>query len=920
MGVRDNQSSSSVVIKKPALDPKTYRYLQLDNGLKVLLINDPKAQKASASLDVNVGSGADPKDREGLAHFLEHMLFLGTKKYPKANEYQAFIQRHGGSYNAYTSYDHTNYFFDIQSDQFNAAFDRFAQFFIEPLFLSELIERERKAVFSEYAARIKDEGRRSLDAFKAAINQDHPFAKFSVGADETLRSHNLREDVIQFYQSHYSSDVMSLVVSANQSLDSLEQLVTEAFSKVERKSLSIKSPSIKKHLNVQEVIKLFEPESLPALLQIKPEKTLRRLSLSFPIESTKPYYQSKPLSYIAHILGHEGKGSLLSELKRLNLASYISAGTGHIFKHEATFVVSIGLTEKGEKGWEKVTELVFSAIKRIQSEPLNPKLYQDLAKISELEYRFKDANTSLNHIIHYATNLHDYAAEDVIAGPYLYESYRPDLIHQFLSRLNPQNVLITLTSKQVEATKVTKWFHAPYQFSSLSDQWVNQLSNISVHPNILIPENNPFLPSDLTVNKAPDNSLSIPKLMINNDGVRFWYKQDETFLKPKTQWVMSLNANSVGESALSYAANILQAEMLSDAINELAYPALMAGLRFSISAHKRGLSIRLSGYDDKQSLLFNRLIHVVDKGVNNQDRFAALKSDLIHYYRNQAQNKPYQSLMRSVTNRLVSPSYEPDVIAKALEQLTWTSFKTFHQIFWQDYEIEGLAHGNMNPDRAKTIFIDAIQPLKKKRQNNISSVSPVVIKSLEDSSSTIKINSKHKDHAVVVYYQFPKGVEALAASSISAKLIETRFYSELRTSKQLGYVVFATPYILKDQAGLAFVVQSPSALPESLVEHINQFIDDFIATHLANDASREALKKEFLDAKKALRHELKIPAKNLREQTSRYWSDINNQKWQFDSRQKTVDALEVMSFEQWYSEFIKAIKTFPKVIYASTSH
>ena len=113
-------------------DDYGYRYLLLDNQMPVLLISDPDAPKAAASLDVMVGSGDNPPGRGGLAHFLEHMLFLGTDKYPDAAEYEQYITEHGGSRNAYTSFEHTNYFFDIDAGHLPGALDRFAQFFISP--------------------------------------------------------------------------------------------------------------------------------------------------------------------------------------------------------------------------------------------------------------------------------------------------------------------------------------------------------------------------------------------------------------------------------------------------------------------------------------------------------------------------------------------------------------------------------------------------------------------------------------------------------------------------------------------------------------------------------------------------------------------------------------------------------------------
>ncbi|MEH6466886.1 MAG: insulinase family protein, partial [Porticoccus sp.] len=146
-------------------DHSEYRYLRLPNQLQVLLVSDKKADKAVAALDVFVGSSHDPVQRQGLAHFLEHMLFLGTDRYPEADEYQAFISQHGGRHNAYTSFDHTNYFFDINPGDLEPALDRFSRFFVAPLFNAEYVEREKNAVHSEYKARIKNDYRRQLNVF-----------------------------------------------------------------------------------------------------------------------------------------------------------------------------------------------------------------------------------------------------------------------------------------------------------------------------------------------------------------------------------------------------------------------------------------------------------------------------------------------------------------------------------------------------------------------------------------------------------------------------------------------------------------------------------------------------------------------------------------------------------------------------------
>jgi insulysin len=144
----DTSGAIAEQIIKSANDQRQYRHIKLDNQLDVLLISDPTTDKAAASLDVYVGSYQNPTDREGLVHFLEHMLFLGTKSYPNPGDYQTFISEHGGSHNAGTGLENTTYFFDIDFNYLEQALDRFAPFFSTPNFDAKYVDRERNAVES----------------------------------------------------------------------------------------------------------------------------------------------------------------------------------------------------------------------------------------------------------------------------------------------------------------------------------------------------------------------------------------------------------------------------------------------------------------------------------------------------------------------------------------------------------------------------------------------------------------------------------------------------------------------------------------------------------------------------------------------------------------------------------------------------
>jgi insulysin len=219
------------------------RLVILANGLEVLLISDLTTDKAAAAMSVNVGHLSDPEDIPGLAHFCEHLLFMGSKKvratgfslrslsasstemcrcsidqYPAENDYTEFLTQHSGSHNAYTSMDQTSYHFDIQPAALSTALDRFAQFFISPSFHPSRIEREASAVHSEYSNNLQSDMRRFFQLNKSLSSASHAYCRFGTGTKETLydgplrRGQDVRKRLIEWWEKNYSANLCKLAV------------------------------------------------------------------------------------------------------------------------------------------------------------------------------------------------------------------------------------------------------------------------------------------------------------------------------------------------------------------------------------------------------------------------------------------------------------------------------------------------------------------------------------------------------------------------------------------------------------------------------------------------------------------------------------------------------------------------------------
>lgn len=448
-------------MKQSPNDFKKYRSLTLDNGLRVLLVHNKETDKCAAALAVNVGHFNDPHNRQGLAHFLEHMLFLGTKKYPSGSEYQKFISQHGGSNNAWTATEHTCFYFDVHHQHFTEALDRFSQFFISPLLADEFITKERKNIDAEFKLKLKDDIRRLYDVHKETINQRHPFSKFSVGNIDTLADINgesISKEVKAFFNLYYQASYMTLAMEGPQTLVELTRLAKQMFSGI-KDNKSTLTPITEP---------LYLPENQSIYVNIKPVKNDHQLIISFAMESIDKFYQDKPESVLVYLMGHEGAGSILATLKQKHWAMGLTAGSGINGSNFKDFNISISLTELGEACIEEIISIVFSYIGLLKTAKIPLFYYQEKQAIAELSFAYLEKNRPLDNVSQLVINMQHYSCEDYIFGDYIMSGMDDKNINLLLDYLNADNVRVIHVSQNNSFSTTSFWYQVPYNVSEIS--------------------------------------------------------------------------------------------------------------------------------------------------------------------------------------------------------------------------------------------------------------------------------------------------------------------------------------------------------------------------------------------------------------------------------------------------------------------
>ncbi len=884
--------AGEIVVKSP-VDDKSYRYLELDNRLKVLLVSDRDTDQAAAALDVHVGNASDPDDWPGLAHFLEHMLFLGTEKYPEARGFQEFIDTHGGNHNAYTSFEHTNYYFNIAAEFLDPALDRFSRFFVDPTFDEVYVDRERAVVHSEYQSRKKNERRRLWDAEKQWLNPAHPSSRFSVGSLETLRDREgmkARDKLIGFYEQYYSSSVMALVVVGRESLDELERLVVGKFIQIPDREIQ-PQPVSEAYMNAA---------LIPARLNTIPETEQNSVRFAFPIPSTLDEYRFKPLSYIAELLGHEAEGSVYSVIKALGWAEGLSAGVGFMDGVQGEFSVRIQLTEVGLEKIPEIGEILFSGLKLIRDTGIHEWRYTEQSKLAKMTFRFAPEMEAGWLAQSLAYRLQVYEAEDVLQGPYMMTGFDPQRIEQLLEFLNPKNVNIHVTGQTLEADRKTEYYEVDYALSPMNPATTARWENTGIDPRLRLPEANPYIPERLELLES-EAAADVPEALHTDSGTVVWYRFDEEFGAPRANFYFNIMSPMVNASPRDRVLTELYVRMVNSQLKHVSYPAYLADIHYDLYRHGRGVSMRMSGFEDKQSELLGAITEAMANLERDENRFLVEKAALLRELNNVTRDPPSSQAVHEVYRLLLNPYWTEEERIAALQGLQVDDVLHFASRLFEKVKVRVLSHGDVSVDktRERTRILDTLL----EKSERIDHVDRPGIRVLDRKARFLRtLSVDHSDSALLVYFQGQDDSrEERARLVLLQNLLESDFYTQLRTNQQAGYLVHANTISIDNTPGLVFSVQSSLYSPLELNALYDGFIVDF------NQILRGMNQQKYQQVKDGLVVKVLGQDKNLSDRSRRYWREIDQEEWDFESREKFVKAINSLTLEhmrEYYESII----------------
>ncbi|REG84211.1 insulinase family protein [Marinomonas pollencensis] len=892
-------------LDKAITDHNTYRLTTLKNGLNIILVNDPHAERFAASMAVNVGSYQDPKNQQGLAHFLEHMLLLGSKKYPEAGSYQSFISRHGGSYNAYTSINSTNFFFDVEGTHYRAALDRFSQLFIDPLLSADSAQREKNAVNAEYKAKFNSQRRRLNQAFKTLFNPEHPQSQFTVGSLDTLKDrpgNPLRTQLLTLYKENYVANNMALVLIANLPIAQLDELATKYFS-------AIPSGNVKPR---PEASSLLKPGA-PQLQFTRPEIDSNTLSFCYQIDSQEKNYHTTPTRYLSYILGNESKGSLYAKLKDAGYINSLSSSVSPDYQHNALFCTDIRLTKEGVQHIDDVAKSFFATIETIKLSPINPIYLKEEVTLSQLTYDYHNyiPPQSLAKLL--SSRMLSVPPKDALNSFKTSQMASNQEIQDILQQLTDKNLVVQVASphplpknwsKTPIKWQLEPWYQSKYSNNQFSQTFLNMVHYATKSVHVTLPKKNPFIPTSFSMIDEQDQK---PHIIYQKKDFTFWHKADASFQKPTAINFLSIRFDQAANTAKNSILNHLWTRTVNASISESTYEPYIAGLGYSLYPHLNGISFNTTGYADKQG---DYLIWLVDQlflfRPTLQD-FQRAKAQLKQDLENQKSRQAYQGANTALNTLITKNSFTTKELLEALDKSSIVDLQKHIKKAKSHFDIVGYSTGDISEKNA----LKLANTLHERVANKLT---PHLSTKIETKQLTAQARLEHRfpsisQDSTVLYALLDTGPQAEKKSEFQASLqmsyfailcniLNSRFYNQLRTEQQMGYIVGVQDLSTRNTPILGFVIQSPDKDTTTLVHAI----ENFIKTQAV--LLQTLPQSDFQYAKNNLISTLSKKPRNLDDNAYDEWHEIAKQKQNFDHKKQAVEVAKSIT-QAGFIEYIK---------------
>ncbi|PCI78597.1 hypothetical protein COB21_00480 [Candidatus Aerophobetes bacterium] len=900
------ENNPNFISKNPRLQNQKVQKLRLDNGISVYLLSDPETPSSGAAFSMRVGSWDDPEEYPGIAHFVEHLLFMGSHTYPDENLYRDAVSKAGGALNAYTASKRTVYGFYSDNTHFEEIFPMFAHMLMDPLFNPGSIAREYKAIEQEYQISLSSDPWRTIHVLKALANPQHPQAQFDCGNSQTLANIPV-ETAINWYKEHYKPHLGALVITSPLPLETMVNMAQSLFGQIP----AAKDLSQTADFDPVET-PLFLPETFPSQVHITPHlqesqsmAMLWELPPSFNCLTNEG--QNSAHVMLTNSINTAHKGSLYETLKEADLITDLSSYIQSLSNEKHLFFINFQLTDKGVANLDQVEMHTDAYLKQMAKTPIPAYFTQEIVDIWKQSIETAPRQNPFSFCMNVAGAL---TSEDISSYPQSSSGLSNFDPQQYLDLVNftqvERAIQIYLINPEKTDTKMTElepWYKVPYTVVHQESKEKSTPENIHF---TLFNDPNPYLPNNtepITSNTEAQEK-SKPKQLIKTKRGELTYWKDDVFMLPKVALHALIQSPCMDLSAHSDVCLDLFAMLTAEQLAPINTKGKTADIGISVTSGSDGILIALSGYQDKSLLFFSDALDSLAQFNPTKTSFEAMKQLLKSNQLNSKFSPAYTQVMHHMSEITSSSCSTKAQYLEAIESLTKEQYVSFIQNVFNANVVKMVVSGALNEQEAENFYTCFTEhPTFKNTVDKTDKELKMHTKYSLALDGTILPQKVHisfdqKDTAVALMIQDEEFSFAKHASNFILNYsLSNEFFDTLRTKQQTGYAVFSYPSKTNnDLISHNFCVQSTTHSGEELLARYELFLEDYVAS-LEETFTPEV----FEEFKATLKTQINTPEETLAHKNGVIFHIVCNNDGDFTRKEKLLKATDELSHEEFTS-------------------
>lgn len=938
----------------PALDKRTYTHVKFKNKLELIYIYDAITDMSGASICVNFGSIDEKKhlpshsyDFNGIAHLLEHLIFIENEEYPKdkfgIDYLQKIIKEHNGLTNAFTANNHTCYYIKV----IYSAFLKILNVFLHSIFSSKFddltfLEKEKQAVHNEYKKNIAVDIWKIDSVIRENLLKEHPLVNFHTGNCESLFCENtlqkekkldadiknkeMFELVKKMYDTYYVGENMKVVIYHSQPWEDFIKNKDYDIEKIFNKKAS---GEYNKRTIPQYPFNVI-PNKISQVYEIEPVFAGKKVILMWYLNrEINEYEKIKPIVYLSYFLQNNSEDSLQQYLIKKKWITNLFVISDDGYHEYFQFYIIIELTDEFVIK-DNIKLLIAHIIKYIQDIPNKVESsveYQNFFKKKlELEYEYnvdyniKDVIVDIAENMFYVTQI-----QNILSHKKDYEYDIIKLKQYFLQfDLSKATIVFLLKSNIFHYRKKdgsyfqkkyskTKFHNATFQKTIVSTDYFEK--GMGTHPLILSTSICEFLPKELKLLET--DAVSQP-----TKENYFWLYPESTYKQPK--YIIQLLFKSELFNMNPHA--IICMRLLSKIINQYLsikyYNCLFLGYQINTFLEHNVFGIYLYGYNDKLEHLLEKIL--LDLKQLNADQIKHIffvERELFKQILENKKREPlYSQFLYKIKLQYINSYIQEDILMKLLDKIEYQELIKYVSYIFNS-ELECFLYGNFSGDIKNKI--------KHTLDSHFSKIRTPELISLCDSVKHLQSGDKHvldlhsqnnneENNLITFIYEcqtinkeldWKKNTLVLHLIDL---LLENTFYSKMRTEKQFAYIaknsIVNIGNIYVETTYYIFLIQSGTHELELIEPEMKLQIDSY------KDSLQSTITTNLTKYKEILKKTLKIKKRTQVHEFNYFYGQIVNNRYEFNIENQMVSIVDTITEKDVFDIYDKYFSTNKKLI------